>query len=118
MAIRDQLRENAAKHLQPGETIQAVFTAQTTSQWLGLLSYWIIIFANAYRVVVVTDRRILLCKSGRFRVTPVNDVIRELPRSTKIGPPDGLWHKTEALGEKIYINRRFFKDIEAADAGA
>ncbi len=116
MAIRDTMRANAAHLLQPGETIQAIFGAQTTSQYFALLSYWIIIFKNAYRVVVVTDRRILVCKSGRFRMTPVNAVLHEAPRATQIGPASGLWYKTEALGERLYIAKRFHKDIAEADA--
>jgi hypothetical protein len=116
MAIRDTMRENAAHLLQPGETIQAIFGAQTTSQYFALLSYWIIIFKNSYRVVVVTDRRILVCKSGRFRITPVNEVVHELPRNTQIGPASGLWYKTDALGERLHIAKRFHKDIAAADA--
>src|SRR5438128_70490 len=102
MAIRDKMRANAAPFLQPGETIQAVFGAQTTSQYFALISYWIIIFSNAYRVVVVTDRRILVCKSGRVTVTPIKEVLREVPRNTKIGPASGLWYRTEALGERLY----------------
>jgi Protein of unknown function (DUF2510) len=116
MAIRDTMRANAAPVLQPGETIQAVFGAQTTSQWFALISYWIIILRNAYRVVVVTDRRILVCKSGRFRTTPVNEVLHQLPRATRIGPAHGLWYSTDVLGERLYIAKRFHKDIEAADA--
>jgi hypothetical protein len=49
-------------------------------------------------------------------VTPVNDVVNELPRSTRIGPPKGVWFKTDALGERLYVAKRFFKDVEAADA--
>jgi hypothetical protein len=116
VAIRDQLRKNAAPLLQPGESIQSVFAAQTVSQYFALISYWIIIFKNAYRVVVVTDRRILVCSSGRLRVTPVKAVMREIPRQTVIGPAHGLWYRTEVLGEKLYINKRFHKDIAAADA--
>jgi hypothetical protein len=56
LAIREKLRENAAHHLQPGETSQSVFCAQTTSQYFASISYWIILLSNAYRVVVVTDR--------------------------------------------------------------
>jgi len=118
MAIRDKLRANAQHVLQPGETIQAVFCAQTTSQYFALISYWIILFTNAYRVVVVTDRRILVCTSGRLRMTPVKEVIRELPRTTKIGPASGLWWKSQSLGEQLYINKRFHKDIAAADSVA
>jgi hypothetical protein len=115
VAIRDKLRANAQHVLQPGETIQSVFCAQTTSQYFALLSYWIILFTNAYRVVVVTDRRILVCSSGRLRMTPVNEVLRELPRNTQIGPASGLWWKSQSLGEQLYINKRFHKDIAAAD---
>ena len=116
MALRDKLRANAQHVLQPGETIQAVFCAQTKNQYFALISYWIILFTNAYRVVVVTDRRILVCKSGRLRMTPVNEVIRELPRNTRIGPASGLWWKSQTLGEQLYINKRFHKDIAAADS--
>jgi hypothetical protein len=115
MAIRDQMAANAAPLLGADEKIQAVFGAQTVSQYLSLISYWIIIIKNAYRVVVVTDKRILVCGSGRFRTTPVNGVIRELPRTTKIGQPEGLWWKCETLGEKLYINKRFHKDVREAD---
>jgi len=116
MALRDKIKSNAEHLLQPGEEIQAVIPAQTVSQYLAaLISYWIIIFKNAYRVIVVTDRRILVCQSGRFRITPVGEVLRELPRQTPIGPAHGLWYQTEALGEKLYIAKRFHKDVAAAN---
>jgi hypothetical protein len=118
VALRDKLRANAAHVLQPGENIQSVFCAQTTSQYFALISYWIILFSNAYRVVVVTDRRILVCSSGRVTMTPVKEVLRELPRNTRIGPPSGLWWRCETLGEKLYINKRFHKDVNAADGVA
>ena len=117
MAIRDKIRANAQHLLQPGEVIQAVIPAQTVSQYLAaFISYWIIIFTGAYRVIVVTDRRILVCRSGRFRTTPVGDVVNELPRQTIIGPAHGLWYKTEALGHKLYIAKRFHKDVAQADS--
>jgi hypothetical protein len=115
MAIRDQMAANAAPLLQPGETIQAIFGAQTTSQYLSLISYWIIVIKNSYRVVVVTDRRVLVCRAGRFRTTPVNEVLAELPRSTTIGEPHGLWWRCESLGEKLYVHKRFHNDVRTAD---
>jgi len=118
MAIRDKMRQNAEPFLQPGETIQAVFGAQTTSQWFALISYWIIIIRNSYRVIVVTDRRILVGRSGRMTTTPIKEILRELPRSTRIGPPSGLWYKTDVLGETMYVAKRFHKDITEADAAA
>jgi hypothetical protein len=116
VAIRDKIAKNATPLLQPGEVIQAVIPGQTISQYFALISYWIIFFKNAYRVIVVTDRRVLLCSSGRVTMTPVKEVLRELPRATRIGPASGLWYKTEALGERLYISKRFHKDIAVADA--
>jgi hypothetical protein len=116
MAIREKMRSNAAHVLQPGETVQQVFAAQTASPYLALISYWIVIFKNAYRVVVVTDKRILVCKAGRASTAAVKDVVRELPRSTKIGPATGVWYKCDTLGERMYIHKRFHKDVAAADA--
>ena len=116
MAIRDKIRKNAASVLQPGESIQSVFCAQTVSAYFALISYWILLFANAYRVVVVTDRRILVCRSGRLVQSQVKGIEREFPRSTRIGDPDGLWWPCTTLGNKLYIHRRFHKDVRAADA--
>jgi hypothetical protein len=111
MAIRDTLRSNAAHVLQPGEVIQAVFSAMTTSPWFGLLVWF-----RGFRVVVVTDRRILVCRSGRFSGDLVKEVIRELPRNTRIGPATGVWFRCEVLGERLYIGNLFHKDIAKADA--
>jgi hypothetical protein len=116
MAIRDKMAANAAPFLQPGETIQAVFPGQTTSAYMAVISYWIIILSDSYRAIVVTDRRILVCQAGRTNQTKIKGVIRELPRSTRIGPPSGLWYKADALGEKIYFHKRFHSDISRADS--
>jgi len=86
MAIRDKMRANAQVHLEPGEVIQQVFGTQTVSNYFALISFWIIVLSNAYRVVVVTDKRILVCRSGRLKVTPVNEILHEMPRTTRIGP--------------------------------
>ena len=115
MALRDTIRRNAESLLQPGEEIQVVFPAQTVSQYFALISYWIIILQNAYRVVVVTNQRILVCRSGRWRISRVGAVENELPRSTEIGPAKGLWYKCESLGQRLYINRRFHRDVASAD---
>src|SRR5579859_7221990 len=116
MALRDKLRANAAHLLQPGETIQAVFCAQTVSAYFALISVWIIVFSNAYRVVVVTDRRILVCRAGRLMPAKVKGPDRELPRGTRFGEPNGLWWPCDSLGGRLYVHRRFHKDVRAADA--
>lgn len=115
MAIRDKMTANAQAHLQPGETIQAVFGAQTMSQYWVLVTY-LLLFKNQYRVVVVTDQRIMVCRSGRFTTTKVVEVLANLPRQTRIGPPSGLWWKCQSLGGKLYVHKRFHKDVIQADA--
>ncbi len=116
MAIRDDLRANAQALLHPGETIQSIFPALTVSPYFSLISYANIILRRAHRVVVVTDQRVLICTSGRFRMSPVRAVTNELPRRISVGPAHGLfWYKTDALGEALYVNRRFYKDVAAAD---
>lgn len=109
------MRDRAAPLLQPGETIQSVFCAQTVSAYFALISVWIIVFANAYRVVVVTDRRILVCRAGRLMPAKVKSVEREFPRGARLGEPSGLWWPCEALGGKLYVHRRFHKDVRVAD---
>jgi len=118
MAIREKLRDRAAEYLEPGEVIQEIFPAQTVSQYFALISFWIIIATNSYRTIVVTDHRILVLQGGRFRLTTIKSLLRVVPRQTKIGPATGLWYRFESLGERLYVNRRFFKDVEAADAAA
>lgn len=116
MAIRDKLRANAQAHLEPGEQIQAVFTCQSHSAWLmvatGVVPF--VIF-NTYMPVAVTDRRILVGDSGSFVTTKFNKIMAVLPRETQIGPATGLWYKTEALGRRTYIHKRFHNDVNEAD---
>lgn len=116
MALRDKMRANAQPHLEPGETIQVVFGSQTHSQWLiaftGLITG---LLFNRYVLVVVTDRRIFLGKSGALTMSKCSEVLASLPRQTQIGPASGLWHKTESLGRKLYIHRRFHSDVADAD---
>ena len=33
-----------------------------------------------------------------------------------MGPLSGLWARTEFTGEKMWVHKRFHKDVEAADA--
>lgn len=116
MAIRDKLAAGAARFLEPGEQIQSVFCAQTKSQYLGLISFWILIFSNSYRVVVVTDRRILVCQAGALRSATIKRVLYTLPRLTPIGPASGVWYRTDTLGDRLHIHFRFHKDIALADS--
>ena len=99
MALRDKLQKAVAPYLESGETVQAVFK-------------------KAWRVVAVTDHRIVVFRCGRGGTTKVEGIATETRRHTRIGPPKGLWYRVDNLGERLYVHKRFHKDIDAADAWA
>jgi hypothetical protein len=116
MALRDSMRDSAAPYLRPGETVQAVLGAQTASQLLAAVTgVFMFLGLNRYRIVVVTSQRVLILDAGRASMKTARGVVAELPRSTRLGPPSGLWHVIPAAGENLRVHRRFFRDIETAD---
>jgi hypothetical protein len=119
LALRDSMRNSAAPYLQPGETVQAVFGAQTASQWLAALTgIFVFLGLNRYRIFVVTPARVLVLDAGKVSMKKARGVVAELPRSTRLGPGAGLWHVIPAGDEKLRVHRRFFKDLETADSQA
>lgn len=119
VALRDSMRDSATQYLQPGEPIQAVIGAQTASQWLaGLTGVFVFLGLNRYRILAVTPARILVLDAGKTSMKKALGVVTELPRSTRLGPATGVWHQIPAGNETLRVHRRFFKDIETADAAA
>jgi hypothetical protein len=119
MALRDSMRDSAAQCLQPSEPIQAVIGAQTASQWLAALTgIFVFLSLNHYRILAVTPARIVVLDAGRVSMKKARGVVTELPRSTRLGPGTGLWHQVPAGRETLRVHRRFFKDLETADAAA
>jgi hypothetical protein len=117
VALRDSMRDSAAQYLQPGEPIQAVIGAQTASQWLAALTGFLVFLSlNRYRIIAVTPARIVVLDTGKVGMKKARGVVTELPRSTRLGPGSGLWHQIPAGGETLRVHRRFFKDLDAADA--
>ena len=117
MALRDSMRESAAQYLRPGEPIQAVIGAQTASQWLaGLTGIFVFLGLNHYRILAVTPSRIVVLDAGKSSMKTARGVVTELPRSTRLGPGTGVWHRVQVGREKLRIHRRFYKDIQAADS--
>jgi len=115
--IRDKISANTQQFLDDDENVEAVFAAQTVSPYWVLINFWILIYTRGFRLVVVTDRRILVCRAGRFIITRCTEVLDELPRSTVIGPATGLWYLADHLvDDRLYIHKRFHKDIALADS--
>ena len=103
--------------LDAGENIQEVFPATTMGLLMtALLDRVLFFMPSTHRVVVVTDRRIAVFRSGKFTQGNPKKLLRSVDRSTKIGPAKGVTYKTNVLGEKMFVHRRFHKDVESADA--
>jgi len=114
MALRDKLAERARPYLEPGETIQSVFIAQSgPSPYLMFLSALIVIFTASYATVVVTDRAIVVLRNGRFNGKPTG-LHQRGPRNVRLGQPSGIWQKI-TLDKPYWVHRRFHKDLAAAD---
>ena len=104
-------------YLHPGEPVQAVIGAQTSSQFFAVLTgIFAFLGLNRYRIIAVTPARILVLDAGKFSMKTARAIVMELPRHTCLGPGNGLWHKIPAGGETLRVHRRFFKDIDFADA--
>jgi hypothetical protein len=117
VAVRDAMLKSSAQYLEPGETVEAVFGAQTLSQYMFLLTGGLIfLMINRYRICVVTQQRILILDSGKMGVSKARGIVDELPRSTQLGPASGMWHVIPTNSEVLHVHRRFFKDLNAADA--
>ena len=117
MAVRDVMRASAAQFVEPGETIEQVFGAQTASPLTApLIGSLIALIINRYRIVAVTDRRILVLDAGKWTQRTARTVVSELPRPTRLGPTSGLWFKIETPAGKIHVRRYFYKDVNAADS--
>src|SRR6202042_1214568 len=116
MAVRDVMRASAAQFVEPGEPIEQVFGAQTASPLTApLVGSLIALIINRYRIVAVTDRRILVLDAGKWTQRTARAVVSELPRATRLGPTSGLWFKIDTPAGKIHVRRYFYKDVNAAD---
>jgi hypothetical protein len=110
------MRDSAIPFLEPGEPVQAVIGAQTASQYVaGIAGIFVFLGLNRYRILAVTPSRIVVLDAGKTSMKKARGVVTQLPRSTRLGPATGMWHKIPVNGETLRVHRRFYKDIEAAD---
>jgi len=144
MAARDRMRDSAARFVEPEETIQEAFGAQTRNQLpLGLaaplflaavvlddlppvarllmcvavvaIAAWFLT-GNRYRIIVATDRRLLVLDAGRWTTAAARGLVGEHARDTVLGPPSGwLYHRLDLGGERLWVHRYYFSDVRRAD---
>lgn len=90
MSLRSSMRISVTPYLRPGEQVQAVIGAQTSSQFLAVLTgIFAFLGLNRYRIIAVTPARILVLDAGKFSMKTARTVVMELPRHTCLGPGTG-----------------------------
>lgn len=116
MALRDKLAASAAPQLRPGESVQATFVAaRANPMWVAVS--WIILFVKGYYAVVVTDQRILVFRTSAWAMSKFKTLQGELPRQTRFPEPSGAVNAKITLnGESVWVHRRFWGDVRAANA--
>ncbi len=115
MGVRETWQADASPYLRPGESIQAVIPGQTSFPHPVLIAGLYGIARRTARLVVATNERILIFR--RTSSGALDEYLGERPRNTLIGPPHSrfVFYRTSALGERLYIHRRWFNDVRAAD---
>ncbi|MFI9829513.1 hypothetical protein ACIHIX_17700 [Streptomyces sp. NPDC051913] len=75
-----------------------------------------VLLANAFtsrRVVLVTDRAVVVLQYGRFGAVKPTRVLARLPLGTEIGPLSGTWARIELAGEPLWVHRQWQGDAAA-----
>ena len=80
---------------------------------LGLLAL-LIVFTGLYtrRLIVVTDRAVVLMAGSRFTFKPTA-VIERFPRDTPITPLKGLWLELHLGDHRLYVTARSLRALRA-----
>jgi hypothetical protein len=68
------------------------------------------------RLIVVSNRRILICTGSRVPFTRSLRVQRVLPRETRIGPTSSRSWKCKSLGERLVVDFNYLDEVDKADA--
>lgn len=119
MGARETIAKNAAPYLHPGERIETAFPAQSSGTAAFMLTQPLFLLFNTYYTVVVTDRRILVARSGKIIATRFKEHLYDLPRAIHLGEPKGLlFFRLQNLSVKLHVHRQFFKDVRQINAGA
>jgi hypothetical protein len=115
MAIREKMVGRCQPLLPPGETIRHVIYAQAgPNPWFFLLT-WLIFLFSKFRIVAVTANSIVVFEASKWSTTP-KQILAVLPRQIRLGPVKGLWGAIHLNGERMWVHKRFHKDVDAADS--
>lgn len=79
----------------------------------GLVGAAVAMALTTRRVVLVTDRGVVVLEYGRFGGVKPTKVIARLPRGTGIGALSGTWAQTELAGERLWVHKKWHGDAAA-----
>ncbi len=103
MGARERISERCRPFLESDEDeIEFAFVARATGY-------------NAYRIVVVTSRQIVVLENKFFGIRPKR-VMRTFARRTRIGKLSILGGTTHSLGEPLFIHPRWVPEARRVDA--
>ncbi|OAH16285.1 hypothetical protein [Streptomyces jeddahensis] len=66
------------------------------------------------RVILRTERALVVLSYGRFGPVRPTRVVARLPKETPVGPLEGLWSTVVLNGEKLWIHKRHYGVHEVA----
>ena len=92
MALRDSMRHrlpSTCGRASRSGGVGADIANQLVAEVSGVFN---LLTLNRYRIVVITPQRVLILDAGGDSMTTARGVVAQLPRSTRLGPPSGLWH--------------------------
>jgi hypothetical protein len=113
-----QLAERVQLFLQPGETVRQAFLGRGGPSPYAWVIMWLLGPFMPLRIVVVTDRAILLLRASKLfyaRPKSVHALVARLPRQTRLGPVRGTWSRITLAGHELWVPRHFHAQITAAD---
>ena len=104
MAIFKRFDESVQQLLEPHEEVIEVLPCQTNHPYVWWISSWAHLASNRHRIIVVTDRRILLVSRMGSRIT---EVIGTVDRGEPLGMRRrGVFiYRCDAFGETVYLSR-------------
>jgi hypothetical protein len=119
IASPEQLASRVQLYVQPGERVRQVFLAQGGPSPYAWVVMWLLGPFVPLRIVVVTDRRILLLRASRLspaRPKALHPVVDRLPLETWRTPlVRGTWCRIVLASHGLWVQRQFYPQILAVD---
>jgi hypothetical protein len=114
-----KVRDRVRALVDDGEVVQAAFPAHIgPTPWLGgAIGAVVYAFVAKFRIIVATDRSIIVMRASWYRPKTPQEVLERLPRDTRLGPFEGkVWGKVHVAGERHWVHRLYRSEVTAADA--